>query len=46
MKTIVKGFVDFMANVKEAFDRSYNDQYAGWDEWRETELLTKVRMGI
>ena len=46
MNNIVKGFAEFMSAVKEAFDRTYNDQYAGWDEWRETEMLAKIRMGI
>lgn len=46
MKNLVKGFVMIMHSVKEAFDRTYNDQYACWDERHELEQLSKVRMGL
>ena len=46
MKNVVKGFVTIVHSIKEAFDRTYNDQYVCWDEWQEVEKLAKVRMGL
>ena len=45
-KEFMNGFKSFIYYVKEAFDVSYNDPYAGWDEWREIEMFNKTRMGV
>ena len=46
LKNIVMGFEEMMNSIKAAFDESYNDKFAGWDEWREIEALNEVRYGI
>lgn len=45
-KEFMNGFKSFLHVVKAAFDVSYNDPYAGWDEWREIEMFRKTSMGI
>lgn len=45
-KEIMNGFKSFLYYVKKAFDISYNDAYAGWDEWQEIELFRKTNMGL
>ena len=45
-KEIMNGFMSFLCTVKEVFDVSYNDKYAGWDEWREIEMFRKTNMGL
>lgn len=46
LKNVVKGFEEMMNSIMSAFNESMNDKYAGWDEWRELEMLNKVRCGI
>lgn len=46
LKNIVKGFKEMMNSIEAAFNESMNDKYAGWDEWRELEMLNEVRCGI
>lgn len=46
LKGFVKGFEEMMDCIKAAFHESMNDEYAGWDEWRELEMLNEVRAGI
>lgn len=43
---IMNGFMSFLCTVKKVFDVSYNDKYAGWDEWREIEMFRKTNMGL
>lgn len=45
-KSFMNGFVIFMNIVKAAFEDSYNDSYAGWDEWMEYEMYWKTNMGL
>ena len=46
LKNFVEGFEEMMNCIKAAFTESMNDKYAGWDEWRELEMLNEVRAGI
>lgn len=46
LKNIVKSFKDTMTVILTAMNESMNDPYAGWDEWRELEMLNEVRLGI
>lgn len=43
---IVEGFKEMMHCVLTAMNESGNDPYAGWDEWRELEMLNEVRLGV
>lgn len=45
-ENIVNGFMKVMNSVKAAFEESYNDNYAGWSEWQELEMLNNVRAGV
>lgn len=35
LKNIVKGFEEMMNSIMAAFNESYNDKYAGWNEGEE-----------
>lgn len=45
-ENIVKGFMEVMNSVKAAFEESYNDNYAGWNESEELTMLSNVRAGV
>lgn len=45
-ENIVKSFMKVMNSVKAAFEESYNDNYAGWNEGEELLMLNNVRTGV
>lgn len=45
-ENIVKSFMEVMNSVKAAFEESYNDNYAGWNEGEELLMLNNVRTGV
>lgn len=45
-KNIANGFIKVMNSVKAAFEESYNDNYAGWNEGEELLMLNNVRAGV
>lgn len=46
LKNIVKGFEEMMNSIMAAFNESYSDKYAGWNEGEELRMLNDVRYGI
>lgn len=46
LENIVKGFEEMMNSIMAAFNESYNDEYAGWNEGEELLMLNDVRCGI
>ena len=46
LKNIVKGFEEMMISIVAAFNESYNDKYAGWNEGEVLLMLNNVRCGI
>ena len=45
-ENIVKSFMEVMNSVKAAFEESYNDNCAGWNEGEELLMLNNVRTGV
>jgi len=46
LKNIVNGFMKVMNAAFTAFEESYNDNYAGWNEGEELLMLNNVRAGV
>ena len=45
LENIVKGFEEMMNSIMAAFNESYNDKYAGWNEGEEVSMINEVRRG-